>query len=93
MAGAGRQHVRLVDMTLWVGAVPDAKDSWLRAVGHGTVPINTGTQSFPGFSSWHTGIINVVLADGSVRGVTEKIDVRVYRALMTRAGGESSAEF
>ncbi len=85
--------IRFVDMTLWVGAIPYAKDSWLRAVGHGAVPINNGTQSFPGFSSWHTGIINVVFSDGSVRGVSEKIHVRVYRALLTRSGGENSEEF
>ena len=43
--------------------------------------------------SYHPGIVNVVLMDGSVRSIEETIDLRAWRALGTRAGGEFQAEF
>jgi len=41
--------------------------------------------------SFHPGIVNVVLMDGSVRSVSENINPTVWRALGTRAGGEINA--
>ncbi len=38
--------------------------------------------------SHHTGIVNVVLLDGSVRGISNSIDLVTWRAMGTRAGGE-----
>lgn len=43
--------------------------------------------------SHHTGIVNVGLLDGSVRSISENIDLSVWRALGTRAGGEIVGEF
>ncbi len=43
--------------------------------------------------SWHVGIVNAALMDGSVRSITENIDLGVWRALGTRAGGEVVGEF
>lgn len=43
--------------------------------------------------SYHTGIINVALADGSVRGISENIDLFTWRGLGTRAGGEVAGEY
>lgn len=43
--------------------------------------------------SYHTGIVNTMLMDGSVRSVSENIDINVWRALGTRAGGEVIGEF
>ena len=43
--------------------------------------------------SYHVGIVNVALADGSTRSVSTNIDLRVWRALGTRAGGETVGEF
>jgi prepilin-type processing-associated H-X9-DG protein len=37
---------------------------------------------------WHGGVMNVVMADGSVRVLRPGTDVRVLAALVTRAGGE-----
>jgi len=42
--------------------------------------------------SHHTGIVNVNLLDGSVRSISSSIDLLVWRALGTRAGGESTGE-
>jgi prepilin-type N-terminal cleavage/methylation domain-containing protein/prepilin-type processing-associated H-X9-DG protein len=40
-------------------------------------------------SSAHTGGVNVLLCDGSVKFVTSTIDLQTWRALGTRAGGET----
>jgi prepilin-type N-terminal cleavage/methylation domain-containing protein len=39
--------------------------------------------------SYHTGIVNVLLMDGSVRSVSSNIDPFAWRAAGTRAGGET----
>ena len=38
--------------------------------------------------SFHTGLVNVLLMDGSVRNVRNSVQLPVWRALGTRAGGE-----
>lgn len=38
--------------------------------------------------SYHLGIVHSLLVDGSARSVSENIDVNIWRALGTRAGGE-----
>ncbi len=40
------------------------------------------------FGSYHVGGAQFTLADGSARFISENIDLGVYRALGTRAGGE-----
>lgn len=64
-------------------------------------PINFG-QGGPGTANWgvdrsilcygskHTGGANFLFMDGSIRFVSETIDVNLYRALGTRAGGETN---
>lgn len=44
-------------------------------------------------SSRHVGGVNVTLADGSVRFVTENIDLALWRGLGSRDGGEVLGEF
>lgn len=43
--------------------------------------------------SYHTGIVNVVLMDGSVRSLSENIDLGTYRNLGARADGNVLGEF
>jgi prepilin-type processing-associated H-X9-DG protein len=43
--------------------------------------------------SYHTGAVNVTLMDGSVRTISENVDLTVWRALGTRAGNEVLGEF
>ncbi len=38
--------------------------------------------------SYHSGIVQVALVDGSVRPITDSIDLGIWRSLSTRAGGE-----
>jgi prepilin-type processing-associated H-X9-DG protein len=41
------------------------------------------------FSSWHTNGVNFAMTDGSVRFITDGIDLITFRALGTRDGGET----
>jgi prepilin-type N-terminal cleavage/methylation domain-containing protein len=43
--------------------------------------------------SYHEGLVHALLMDGSARGVSENISLTVWRALGTRAGGETPGEF
>jgi prepilin-type N-terminal cleavage/methylation domain-containing protein len=43
--------------------------------------------------SYHEGIVNSALADGSVRTISENIDKAIWRAIGTRGGGEVIGEF
>lgn len=43
--------------------------------------------------SHHVGIVQSLLVDGSVRSVSENIDINIWRALGTRAGGEVVGEY
>jgi hypothetical protein len=38
--------------------------------------------------SYHPGIVNVLLMDGSIRSVGDSVSLNVWRALATPAGGE-----
>jgi prepilin-type processing-associated H-X9-DG protein len=53
----------------------------------GTSSINISARSY------HTGGVNVALADGSVRFVSEKVDPTVWKAMGSRNGGEPSKEY
>jgi len=46
-----------------------------------------------GFASFHTGVINFTLADGSVRPISTNIDLDLFTALCTIAGGEVVSDF
>lgn len=43
--------------------------------------------------SYHAGMVNALLADGSVRSVNQSLDRAVWRALGTPHGGEVTGEF
>lgn len=43
--------------------------------------------------SHHVGIVNSLLMDGSVRTISSNIDLNLWRAIGTRAGGEVVGEF
>ena len=53
---------------------------------------NTIDQTW-GASSQHTGGAHHLMADGAVRFINQNLDVNVYDALVTRAGGEIVGEF
>jgi len=43
--------------------------------------------------SYHPGIINALLMDGSVRSVSQRVSLPVWRAVGTRQGGEPAGDF
>jgi hypothetical protein len=54
---------------------------------------NNGSAGSPTYAivtarSFHPGLVETVLADASVRPIPDTIDLSVWRALATRAGGE-----
>ncbi len=60
-------------------------NSWQEGkLSGGTVP---PTYAAITSRSYHTGIVNVVLMDGSTRSISENIHLSIWRALGTRANG------
>ena len=43
--------------------------------------------------SFHPGGVNFVMADGTVRFLSQNIDANTYAALITKAGGEVVGDF
>jgi len=43
--------------------------------------------------SHHTGLVHVLLMDGSTRAVNDNVSLQIWRALGTRAGGEPALDF
>ena len=67
--------------------------NWNRKVSSGTQRYNCGNQgdlnqAHIAASSYHSGGVNVCLADGSVRFVSETVDFGVWQAVGTKTGGE-----
>lgn len=58
----------------------------------GTLPATTSYAAITS-RSYHVGCVNSLLMDGTVRTISENIDNYVWRALSTRAGGETMGEF
>lgn len=53
----------------------------------------SAARAYAGARSKHPGGVNVALADGSVRFVSETIDLAVWRYIGTRSGRESAENF
>lgn len=58
-----------------------------------TLNSTTGDYGYAGFHSNHTGGVQFLILDGTVRFISENLDNLVRRALGTRSGGEVVAEF
>lgn len=56
---------------------------------------NAGNPSYAIITSrsYHQGMVNIALFDGSSRSVSENIDLGIWHALGTRSGGEVLGEF
>lgn len=73
-------------------AIVDATMTTLAPINYGVDASQTWNTSAclrtSAFGSLHPGGANLALVDGSVRFVSQTIDMTLYRALSTRAGGE-----
>ena len=72
------------------GAVLDVNyNSWQEGKSGAT----TATYAAITSRSYHPGVVNVALADGSVRTVGDSVALPIWRGLGTRSGGEVAGEF
>jgi prepilin-type N-terminal cleavage/methylation domain-containing protein len=72
-------------------SVPDESDSCL---SNPASPCNTDADVIALYSrSYHRGGVNCIIADGSVRFISNNIFAEVFRALGTRAGREKVSDF
>jgi prepilin-type N-terminal cleavage/methylation domain-containing protein/prepilin-type processing-associated H-X9-DG protein len=55
--------------------------------------VNTTTEIVLSARSYHTGVVNVAFADGSVRTVSNDVNAATYSALGTRNGGEVVSDY
>ena len=72
----------------WVGVPAGDECSPAMVVGSASYPPNSQGGHVHNFSSHHPKGTNFLVGDGTVRLVSESINVDVYRALCTRAGKE-----
>jgi prepilin-type N-terminal cleavage/methylation domain-containing protein len=84
----GERSARLGN-SVWAGVVPGANSAMARVVGIADHPPNDPGHHFDDFASHHPGGVQFLLADGSVQRINNQIEMAVYQALCTRAGGES----
>ncbi|MEZ6087907.1 MAG: DUF1559 domain-containing protein [Pirellulaceae bacterium] len=74
--------------SIWHGVIPEAVEPEARVVGVTDHTPNSHAMHFEDFSSEHVDGAHFVMADGSVRMISDTIDLAIYRALSTRNGGE-----
>ena len=74
----------------WTGVIQGANAALPRVVGVADHAPNDPHHHFDDFTSNHPTGVNFLLGDASVRRFDDSIDVSVFKALCTRAGGESA---
>ena len=88
MIGERKTDARRGWHSTWIGAVPGSAEAFARILGVADHRPNAPAHHFDDFSSYDTGVVHFLLADGSVLFLNDHMDVRVYDGLATRAGGE-----
>lgn len=77
----------------WTGVIPNGDDALVRILGTCDHTPNHPSNHIDDFSSLHSGGAHFTFGDGSVKFVSTNVDLGVYQALATRAGGETKHEF
>jgi prepilin-type N-terminal cleavage/methylation domain-containing protein len=88
--------------TLFVGELKITPNSWYQWIDPWSLASTVNGINAPGFNnayyrqtygSYHVGGAHFLLVDGSVRFISENIDLRTFGNLATKAGGEPLGEF
>jgi len=79
--------------SLWHGYISDAAGAPARFLGSTDHTPNSSEGHFDDFSSYHTGGTHFILGDCATKYISNSIDLEVYQALATRAGGEIPNSF
>ena len=74
--------------SIWHGFIHDANAAAARVIGASDHTPNSPVGHFEDFRSLHPGGAQFILSDGSVRMLTQFVDLEVYHALTTRANKE-----
>lgn len=77
----------------WSGVAAGGDDAFVRILGTGDHTPNHPVGHIDDFASHHVGGAHFVLGDGSVRFISEVIDIRPFRALLTISKNDVVAEF
>ena len=75
-------------VTTWSGVFPKAKSPFSRILATSEQELNAKEKSVYGYASPHTGGAHFMIMDGVVRFIKSDLDLKVFQALTTRAGGE-----
>ncbi|WP_397570362.1 DUF1559 domain-containing protein [Schlesneria sp. T3-172] len=77
----------------WTGVVSGGENPIVRILGDTDITPNRDLIHIDEFASYHVGGAQFVLGDGSVRFISNSIDLRIYQGLASRASGEIIGEF
>jgi prepilin-type N-terminal cleavage/methylation domain-containing protein/prepilin-type processing-associated H-X9-DG protein len=87
-------HCRFQTLITPNSTAPDImQNGWFQKTGDPLMPAAAGNSQIAGARSRHTGGVNVCLCDGSVRFVSDSIDLNTWKALGTMNGGETIGDY
>ncbi len=79
--------------SLWHGYISSAAGASARFLGTTDHVPNSPVGHFDDFSSYHTGGTHFIFGDCATKYLSNSIDLEVFKALATRAGGEVPKSF
>lgn len=77
----------------WGAVIPEGAEAIARVLGLADHTPNHPSTHLDDFSSPHVGGAHFLFGDGRVRFLTENVDLGLFKAINTRAGGEVVGEY
>lgn len=87
--------VQIVNKGTNAATVPFVTGDYVSCKERGTSAICAGQPTYAAVTarSWHTGIVQALLMDGSARSISNNISLTVWRSLGTRSGNEVNGDY